>query len=77
MIQLPICPSLLRIIGIKQLTNLEDIRSLDEAHERKETAVGPAVNGNTAQVHKVKLLCHVLQPLHLVFNLHLTLKRQI
>lgn len=57
--------------------NLEDVRSLDEAHEREEATVGPAVNGDTAQVHKVKLLRHVLQPLHLVFNLHLTLQRQV
>lgn len=61
---------------MKKPPNLEDIGSLDEAHEGEETAIGPAVNGNTAQVHKVKLLRHVLQPLHLVFNLHLTLKRQ-
>lgn len=58
---------------MKHKPNLEDIRSLDEAHEREEAAIGPAVNGNTAQVHKVKFLRHVLQPLHLVFNLHLTL----
>lgn len=57
--------------------NLEDIGSLNEAHEGEEATIGPAVNGNTAQVHKFKLLRYKLQPLHLVFDLHLTLKRQV
>lgn len=56
-------------------SDLEDIRSLDEAHERQEAAVRPAVNSNTTQVHKVKLLSHVLQALHLVLDLHLALKQ--
>lgn len=54
-------------------SNLEDVRPLDESHQRQEAAVGPAMNGNTTEVHKVELLCHVLQSLHLVFNLHLAL----
>lgn len=33
------------------------------------------MNGNTTEVHKVELLCHVLQPLHLVLNLHLALRQ--
>lgn len=56
-----------------RLANLEDVGSLDEAHQREETAIRPAMNGNTTQVHKVKLLSHVLQTLHLVLYLHLTL----
>lgn len=60
----------------KKPPNLEDIRTLDEAHEGKKATVGPAMDGNTAQVHKLKLLRHILQPLHLVFNLYLTLRRQ-
>lgn len=54
---------------------LEDIRSLDEAHERKETTVRPAVNSHSTQIYKFELLRHVLQSLHLVFNFYLTLKK--
>lgn len=63
-------------LRVNRQSNLKDIGSLDETHERKETSIGPAMDGNTAQVHKVKLLCYILQPLHLVFNLYLTLERQ-
>lgn len=66
---------MLNTITPNRCSDLEDVGSLDEPHEGKETAVGPAVDRNTAQVHKVKLLCHVQQSLHLVFNLYLTLQR--
>lgn len=59
----------------KLVSNLENVGSLDEAHKRQETSVRPAVDGDATQVHKVKLLRHILQPLHLVLNLHLTLWR--
>lgn len=68
----------LNVKGTMRKTNryLEDIRPLNEAHERKETTVRPAVNSNSTQIYKVELLRHVLQSLHLVFNLYLTLKRR-
>lgn len=74
----PIFPSnQLNLKGTRRKPHLylEDIRSLDEAHERKETTVRPAVNSNSTQIYKIELLRHVLQSLHLVFNLYLTLKR--
>lgn len=58
-----------------QPPNLKYVGPLDEAHEREEAAVGPPVNGHTAKVHKVELLGHVLKALHLVFDLHLTLRK--
>lgn len=47
---------------------------MDEAHEGQEAAVGPAVDGDSTQVHKLVLVGHVVQPLHLVLDLHLTLR---
>lgn len=48
---------------------------MDEAHEGQEAAVRPAVDGDATQVYKLVLVCDVVQTLHLVFNLHLTLDR--
>ena len=56
-------------------TYLEDVGPVDETHEGEESSVGPAVDGHTTQVHKLVLVSHVLQPLHLVLNLHLALNR--
>lgn len=55
-------------------SHLEDVGSLDEAHEGEEAAVRPAVDGHATQVHKSVLFSHVLQPLHLVLDLHLALR---
>lgn len=52
---------------------LKDIRFVDEAHEGQEAAVRPPVDGDSTQVHKLVLVGHVVQPLHLVLDLHLTL----
>lgn len=46
---------------------------MDEAHKGEETSVRPTMDGNTTQVHKLVLVSYVVQTLHLVFNLHLTL----
>lgn len=46
---------------------------MDEAHERQEATVRPAVDCNTTQVHKLVLVSYVVQTLHLVINLHLPL----
>lgn len=55
--------------------HLKDVGSVDEAHEGQEAAVRPAVDGDATQVYKLVLVCDVVQTLHLVFNLHLTLDR--
>lgn len=55
---------------------LEDVRSVNEAHEREKASVGPAVDGNAIQVHKLVLVRYIVQTLHLVFNLHLTLMKK-
>lgn len=52
---------------------LKDIRFVDETHKGQETAIRPSVDGDSTQVHKLVFVSHVVQPLHLVLNLHLTL----
>lgn len=52
---------------------LKDIRFVDEAHEGQEAAVRPPVDGDSTQVHKLVLVGNVVQPFHLVLDLHLTL----
>jgi len=59
--------------GGPRRADLEDVGSLDEAHEGQEAPVRPAVDRHAAQVHEVEPLGHVLQPLHLVLDLHLAL----
>lgn len=53
---------------------LKDIGFVDEAHEGQEAAVRPAVDGDSTEVHKLVLACSVVQPFHLVLNLHLSLR---
>lgn len=57
-------------------THLEHLGLVDEPHERQEAPVGPAVDGHAAQVDEAVLLRHELQALHLVFDLHLALRRR-
>lgn len=53
---------------------LKDIRFVDEAHEGQEAAVRPPVDGDSTQVHKLVLVGHVVQPFHLVLDLHFALR---
>lgn len=46
---------------------------MDEAHQREKATIGPAVDGNTAQVDETVLFSHVLQAFYLVLYLHLAL----
>lgn len=54
-------------------THLEHLWLVDEPHEREEATIGPAMDGNTAQVNEAILLSHILQAFHLVLNFHLAL----
>lgn len=46
---------------------------MDEPHKGQKASVGPAVDGDAAEVDEAVLFGHKLQALHLVFNLHLAL----
>lgn len=57
-------------------SHLEHIRPSNEAHEGKESSVGPAVNCHATQVYKFVLVSYILKTLHLVFDLHLALNAE-
>lgn len=53
--------------------DLEHVRFVDEAHERQESSVRPAVDRHTTQVDELVFVSCVVQTLHLVLDLHLAL----
>lgn len=54
--------------------HLEDVGFTDEPHEGQKAPVGPAMDGDPAQVDEPVFFCYIMQTFHLVLYLHLALK---